>query len=116
MTIKECYEMAGSDYGKVVERLGSEALVKRFALKFLTDGSYEKLKDAMERGDGEDAFHGAHTLKGVCLNLGFDILGEVSSKLTESMRENRDTTNGEIYMERISAEYDKLIGLLQQVQ
>ena len=31
MTIKECYEKVGSDYDGVLKRLGSEALVKRFA-------------------------------------------------------------------------------------
>ena len=31
MTVKECYEQIGSDYAGVLKRLGSEALVKRFA-------------------------------------------------------------------------------------
>ena len=30
---------------KVLRRLGSEALVKRFALKFLNDTSFQDLKD-----------------------------------------------------------------------
>ena len=29
MTVKECYEQMGSDYEGVLERLGSEAIVKR---------------------------------------------------------------------------------------
>ena len=40
MTIKECYEKVGSDYDGVLKRLGSEALVKRFAVKFLNDPSF----------------------------------------------------------------------------
>lgn len=32
MTVKECYEKVGSDYDGVLKRLGSEALVKRFAV------------------------------------------------------------------------------------
>ena len=47
MTVKECYEQIGSDYAGVLKRLGSEALVKRFALKFLKDPSYQELKDAL---------------------------------------------------------------------
>ena len=41
MTIKECYEKVGSDYDGVLKRLGSEALVKRFAVKFLNDPSFQ---------------------------------------------------------------------------
>ena len=37
MTIRECYEELGSDFDKVLSRLVSEALVKKFALKFLDD-------------------------------------------------------------------------------
>ena len=51
MTVKECYEQIGSDYAGVLKRLGSEALVKRFALKFLKDPSYQELKDALIKKD-----------------------------------------------------------------
>lgn len=34
MTVRECYEELGSDFDKVLSRLVSEALVKKFALKF----------------------------------------------------------------------------------
>ena len=44
MTVKECYEQMGSDYEGVLERLGSEAIVKRFALKFLQDPSFAQFK------------------------------------------------------------------------
>ena len=40
MTVKECYEKGGNDYDGVVKRLGSEGLVKRFALKFLKDQAF----------------------------------------------------------------------------
>ena len=71
MTVKECYEKVGSDYDGVLKRLGSEALVKRFAVKFLNDPSFQDLTDGLAAKDGEKAFRAAHTLKGVCLNLGF---------------------------------------------
>ena len=40
MTVRECYEELGSDFDKVLSRLVSEALVKKFALKFLDDPSF----------------------------------------------------------------------------
>ena len=73
MTVKECYEQMGSDYEGVLGRLGSEAIVKRFALKFLQDPSFAQLKESLAKNDGEEAFRAAHTLKGICLNLSFDI-------------------------------------------
>lgn len=69
MTIKECYEKVGSDYDGVLKRLGSEALVKRFAVKFLNDPSFQELTDGLAAQDGEKAFRAAHTLKGVCRTL-----------------------------------------------
>lgn len=41
MTVRECYEELGSDFDKVLSRLVSEALVKKFALKFLDDPSFD---------------------------------------------------------------------------
>ena len=38
-------------------------------------------------GNYEDAFRGAHTLKGVCQNLSFDRLYEASNELTELLRD-----------------------------
>ena len=35
MTIRECYEKTGSDYESILKRFGSEAMIQRFALKFL---------------------------------------------------------------------------------
>ena len=72
MTVKECYEQMGADYEGVLGRLRSEGLIKKFAKKFLDDGSFQSLKDNLAQGNGEEAFRAAHTLKGVCQNLGFD--------------------------------------------
>ena len=50
MTVKECYESMESDYEGVMGRMGSEEMVKRFALKFLDDPSYSKGYTGAERG------------------------------------------------------------------
>ena len=87
MTMRECYEAIGGNYEDVLGRLHSEALIQRFTLKFLEDQSYLQLKQALENKNYEDAFRGAHTLKGVCQNLSFDHLYEVSNELTELLRD-----------------------------
>ena len=73
MTIQECYEAIGGNYEDVLRRLRSEALIRKFTLKFLEDQSYSLLKQALGDNNYEEAFRGAHTLKGVCQNLSFDI-------------------------------------------
>ncbi len=86
MTIKECYEKGWLRLRWSSEKTGSEALVKRFAVKFLNDPSFQELTDGLAAQDGEKAFRAAHTLKGVCLNLGFTELYKVSAELTEGIK------------------------------
>ena len=87
MTMQQCYKAIGGNYEAVLGRLHSEALIQRFTLKFLEDQSYLQLKQALENKNYEDAFRSAHTLKGVCQNLSFDRLYEVSNELTELLRD-----------------------------
>lgn len=114
MTVKECYEMAGADFNDIMNRLGSEALVKRFAVKFLQDKNYEELKDAMEAKDAERAFRAAHTLKGICANLGFRELLQASSDLTEKLRSGELEGSKPLY-EAVSEQYKKVIEAVTQL-
>ena len=115
MTIKECYAMADADFDDVLKRLGSEAMVKRFAVKFLNDTSFEDLKEGIRLQDGEKAFRAAHTLKGVCLNLGFSGLGKVSAELTEKLR-GRDTSDSEELLQKVEEKYTSLVEALRQAE
>ena len=47
--MQECYEAIGGNYEAVLGRLHSEALIRRFTLKFLEDQSYIQLKQALEK-------------------------------------------------------------------
>lgn len=86
MTLEQMYSAIGGDYKGVMERLPSADFVRRFALKFLQDDSFPNLKKALEAQDAPTAFRAAHTLKGVCQNLGFDALYAPASALTEALR------------------------------
>lgn len=86
MTIKECYDSFGGSFEDVKHRLSSDALIQRLVIKFLADGSFDSLKDALEKGDYPMAFRAAHTLKGVCQNLSFDRLSKSSGEMTELLR------------------------------
>lgn len=86
MTIQECYTALGGNYENVVERLRSERLVQKFVLKFLDDKSYDLLLESIKSGNVQEAFRAAHTIKGMCQNLGFTVLEKSSTALTESLR------------------------------
>ncbi len=59
MTLKEAYESVESNYDNVLKRLGSEGMIKRFAVKFIDDPTFGELKNALAAGDGESAFRAA---------------------------------------------------------
>lgn len=86
MTIRECYEALGGDYDDVIGRLRSERLVEKFVLKFPADGSFDLLLRSIADGNAQEAFRAAHTIKGMCQNLGFTRLGNSSAALTEALR------------------------------
>lgn len=86
MPLKECYGVLGGDYQEVCRRIPSEKLIERFVGRFLEDGSFHDLCAAFSSGSREEAFRAAHTLKGVCANLGFTRLRDSSSLLTELLR------------------------------
>ena len=86
MTVRELYDRLGADYDDAIERVFDEDLLRTFCGMFLEDTSYATLSDALSKKDYPAAFTAAHTLKGVCANLGFTKLYNVSSDLTEALR------------------------------
>lgn len=115
MDIKECYKEMGADYEDVLRRMGSAGLVERFTLRFLDDKSYQMIKDGIATGDAEMAFRGAHTLKGVCLNLGFRSLYEVSAQLTEDLR-GRVIEGSEASQAAVDREYQRTENAIRRWQ
>lgn len=115
MTVKECYASMESDYEGVMGRIGSEGLVERFVLKFLDDSSYLNLENAIQEQNAEEAFRAAHTLKGLCLNLGFDRLYKVSAELTEKLR-GRELDGYEALYGNVKDEYKFTIDAIQKLE
>ncbi|MGN0405012.1 MAG: Hpt domain-containing protein [Bariatricus sp.] len=90
MTIQECYQKLGGDYEAVLKRLMSPNLVHKFIGRFLEDDSIKKLCEGMDAGNREEAFRAAHTLKGVCQNLGIGTLAASTEKITEVLRKEQE--------------------------
>lgn len=116
MNLEECYEAIDSDYDDVMRRLGSETLVRKFVLKFLDDTSFRGLKEGLENQDAELAFRSAHTLKDVCMNLGFTKLFEVSSALTEELRDKEIKENTTEMFKEVEREYTRTIEAINYVK
>lgn len=89
MNLEEFYAQIGGDYADTLQRLCNENMVKKFVKMYQDDPTCADLHNAALQQDWEAAFRGAHTLKGVAQNLGFERLYQVSAVLTEAMRGNK---------------------------
>ena len=87
MTLARFYESLGGSLPAVLARIPSEAMVRKFARMYAGDTSCDELVRAVEAKDWQTAFRAAHTLKGICLNLGFQDLYKESAAVTERLRE-----------------------------
>ena len=110
MTLKEFYTVSGGDYEGTLARLLTEARIKKFAHKFKDDPSFGELCKALEEGNAEAAFLAAHTLKGVCQNLGFDSLYRSSSAITEILRAG--SLDVGMWMDELKSQYITIINAL----
>lgn len=111
-TLEQAYHELGADYEGVTTRLMGDALVARFVGKFFEDENFAKLGEALAAQDVKAAFMAAHTLKGVCQNLGFDNLYAPSSELTEVLRAGSLEGADELYA-KVAAEYQKMEEVLK---
>lgn len=103
MNLSECLAVLGSDYNEILERMITEERVKKYLAMFSKDTSFEELCMSMAEGDYETAFRAAHTLKGVCANLGIENLRAKASEITEALRGNVNNGADAILPEVIDA-------------
>lgn len=114
LTIEQCYDALGGSYADVCGRLPSSRLVEKFMGKFLEDDSFSSLCLQMERRCRSEAFRAAHTLKGVCANLGFTRLYESASRLTEALRPEGQTVSDEemALLDPVRRDYEATAGAI----
>ena len=115
MNIKDLYEKIGGKYNDVLGRLSKDAFVEKFALMYLNDNSYDILMSAIEAGDIVAAFRGAHSLKGVAANLGFEELRKAATELTEQLRPQDTPANADL-VDCVKKAQQKIIAGLQEYQ
>lgn len=109
MTLKKFYDEIEGNYEHMLQRMmGNECLIRKFLKKFIQDGTYEELKQAMELKDCDGVFRAAHTLKGITGNLGLEPLYKESSELTELTRYG-DMRQADESFERFKEQYEKIL-------
>lgn len=104
MTIRECYQRMDGDFDEALRRLQTENLIKRIAVKFLRDGSFAQLENALNADDVQEAFRAAHTLKGVSANLSFTRLNRSSAAITDLLR-SEDLAAAKASFPEVAADY-----------
>lgn len=72
--------------GAMQRFLNNEALYLKCLKKFLDDKNFENLLEAKKKGDVEEAFKAAHTMKGFLSNLGINKIYIPLQPVVEKLR------------------------------
>ncbi len=116
MTVKEAYIALGGDYNSILSRFATEERVKRFALKFPNDKSYDLLCTSIASNDYKEAFRAAHTIKGICQNLSFDRLYKSAEVITEALRdENNIAGNLDELLNKVTDDYNITVAAINKI-
>ena len=106
---------AGIDVDEMLGRfMGNEGMAMKFLLRFPQDPSFQKLREALNRGDGEEAYTAAHTLKGVAGNLSMKLLLEQAAVVTDCLRE-RDLSAARAGMPLLEERYRRVVSFLNDL-
>lgn len=113
--IREKLEGVGIDVNDLMDRLmGNMTLISRFFKRFPDDASYERMVAGIEKGDVEEAFRGAHSLKGVCANLSMKRFLTVLNPLVDKLREGQ-LDGVPVMLSSVDEEYRKVVTMIQDI-
>lgn len=71
-----------------------------------------KFKKILSDGDEKTAFQSTHTLKGVCLTLGFGNLSKASSNITDALRE-KNVNKAKYILPIVEARYAEAVAFVR---
>ncbi len=114
MNIQECYETMGANYDDILSRLRNPSLITKLVKKFEADENYKVLETSLQEKNVDAAFRAAHTLKGVCLNLGFTQLTKDTVAITEILRSGSLEGTQELF-EKIKPIYEKTVKTIREL-
>lgn len=119
MTTEERVKQAGLDWNSAVGRFaGKQELYVKFLKKFTGDETFTLLQDMWRQKDSTGTEHAAHTLKGVCANLGMTELSELFNRVVQAMREENPQAGfeREELIRDCEREYDKICQMVKTLE
>lgn len=116
MEIRECYRKINGNYDTVYACFHSDKQILKFLLKFLDEKSYANLLNSLNKEDYEAAFLAAHSLKGICQNLGFSELFTVSERITEALRGGKKSENLDNMFYDVTDKYNKTVEAILELK
>lgn len=108
MTVKDCYAQLGEDYDEVLRRLGRAEHIQKLLNMLVRDTNVDQLGSALDEENYLAAFHCAHTLKGVYLNMGLTKLATVAGRLTDELRNATEMGDARELYETLSQRCDEM--------
>ncbi len=109
----DALKAAGANTDEGLARcMNNEAFYLRMVGMALADEGYEKLEEAVRRGDLDEGFERAHALKGILSNVSLTSLAEPVIEITEDLRDRKEKDYSGL-LERISAEVAKYRALAE---
>ncbi len=115
MNLQTFYSSVGGNYDGIIRQLKTEERITKYLRMFLADPSFSQLTDSFSAQDCATAFRAAHTLKGVCLNLGIADLQFSASQLTENLRKGSFDADSAGLLDKVRSDYDTVISLLKEL-
>ena len=112
--VKELYDSIGGDYKQAISRMQNDERIEKYLRFFLMDESYNQLEDGIATKNCEEAFNGAHKLKGVCQNMAFTNLSTIASQITEELRAN-NMEKAELTFLEVKREYERVINAIKRI-
>ena len=114
MTLEEFFAVVGGNYKETIDRMMGEAMLRRFLAKFPGDPSFSELEQSLDAENREEAFRAAHTIKGLCLNLGLGRLRASSEALTEALRHEMPANAAGLFAQ-VKADYELTVDALAKI-
>ena len=115
MTVQRFYEAVGGDHTEILRRLGSEERIRRFLAKLPEEASFPLLCESLAAGRYGEAFRAAHSLKGICMNLGLGALTQSSSRLTEALRDGPPTEDIAPLLEQVRQDHAQAVAAIRRL-
>ncbi|MBR6004264.1 MAG: Hpt domain-containing protein [Lachnospiraceae bacterium] len=115
MTLQSFYDEIGGDYEGVFDRIGDDELILKYLKKFKDSDPLEQFRRSVDDGDCKEAFRHMHSLKGLCLNLGFTKLFGSVDELCEELRGKEEIELQDEPMEEAEESYGEILDLVEEI-